>query len=140
LSLQASRLVRVTVTGVVDTDGDGLPDTWESQHQLDGNDSTGVNGPEGDPDNDRFLNIEEYMAGTDPRDPDSLLEVIAQANGGRRLTWKSVPGKSYRVYATAEVNEAFEPIGGTTSTSATTSFSDAAPAAAHKFYRIEVLR
>jgi glycosidase len=140
LSLQATRLVRVTVIGVVDTDGDGLPDRWEDQHHFDANDSTGENGPEGDPDQDGFLNIQEYLAGTDPRDPDSLLEIVAQANGGRRLTWKSVPGKNYRVYATAEVTEAFEPIGGTLSTNITTSFTDPTPAATHKFYRVEVLR
>src|SRR6185436_11074627 len=115
--------VRVTVPDVVDTDGDGLPDNWETQYQLDANDSTGLNGPQGDPDNDRFTNIEEYLAGTDPGDPDSRLEIISQLNGGRRLTWTSVSGKNYRVYATAEVTEAFEPItAGILATGATVTF------------------
>lgn len=140
LSLQASRFVRVTVFGATDTDGDGLPDAWEMEHQLDENDSTGVNGPDGDPDNDRFRNIEEYLAGTDPRDSESLLEITSQANGGRRLTWKSVPGKAYRVYATAMVTEAFEPLSGAiNATTTTATYADPAPAVANKFYRVEVL-
>ena len=140
LSLQASRLVRVTVVGAVDTDGDGLPDNWETQYQFDPNDSSGANGPDGDADGDRFSNIAEYLAGTNPRDPDSLLEIITQTDGGRRLTWKSVPGKSYRVYATADVTESFDPISPTVpATAATMAFMDFASPAAHKFYRVEVV-
>ena len=49
-----------------DTDGDGLPDTWENTHfgNLD-QDATD------DPDNDLFDNEDEYISGTDPNDPDS---------------------------------------------------------------------
>jgi hypothetical protein len=140
LSLQASRLVRVTVLGVVDTDGDGLPDNWENQNQFDPNESSGANGPEGDADSDQFSNIAEYLAGTDPRDPDSLLEIITQTDGGRQLTWKSVPGKSYRVYATANVTESFEPIStAIPATTTTMAFMDFGSVGAHKFYRVEVV-
>ncbi|MDD2239707.1 MAG: hypothetical protein PHI93_03490 [Kiritimatiellae bacterium] len=42
-----------------DTDGDGLPDGWEVQNELDPLDDDGENGPEGDPDLDGFDNALE---------------------------------------------------------------------------------
>jgi hypothetical protein len=57
-----------------DSDDDGLPDGWEVFNSLDPlDDGSGQeeNGAAGDPDNDGFTNFEEFMAGTDPRDPDS---------------------------------------------------------------------
>lgn len=55
----------------LDSDKDGLPDTWERLHSLDPNDPTGDNGAEGDPDHDGLSNIEEYRNGTDPMDSDT---------------------------------------------------------------------
>ena len=40
LNLQASRLVNVSLFNVPDADGDGLPDFWETQNNLDPNSST----------------------------------------------------------------------------------------------------
>jgi len=54
-----------------DSDQDGMPDTWETQHGLDPNDPTGDNGAQGDPDHDGLSNIEEYYNGTDPMDSDT---------------------------------------------------------------------
>lgn len=54
-----------------DTDGDGLPDGWEVNYQFDPTDPNGVNGANGDPDNDQFTNLQEYLNGTDPRNPDT---------------------------------------------------------------------
>ncbi len=54
-----------------DTDGDGLPNAWESSHGLDPFTDVGVNGAAGDPDVDGSTNIAEYVAGTDPQNPDT---------------------------------------------------------------------
>lgn len=54
-----------------DTDGDGLPDGWEVSNLFNPLDSVGENGPTGDPDNDKLVNLEEYRHGTDPRLPDT---------------------------------------------------------------------
>ena len=51
----------------VDSDGDGLPDTWESSFGLDPTSNAGVNGATGDPDGDGRTNAQERAAGTHPR-------------------------------------------------------------------------
>jgi hypothetical protein len=54
-----------------DTDGDGLPNSWEIANGLDPDDngSTNVdNGTDGDPDGDGASNFREFQFGTDPQD------------------------------------------------------------------------
>ena len=50
---------------VLDSDGDGMPDEWERKFGLDPNDPADA---DGDLDNDGFTNLEEFLAGTDPKD------------------------------------------------------------------------
>jgi predicted phage tail protein len=52
-----------------DSDGDGLPDSWEEEYFDDL-----AEGPLGDPDGDGRPNIEEYGEGTDPTVPDQARE------------------------------------------------------------------
>ena len=51
----------------LDTDGDGLPDDWETKYGLD----VTQNDADADKDGDGFTNAEEYAAGTDPSDKKS---------------------------------------------------------------------
>jgi hypothetical protein len=50
-----------------DTDDDGLPNDWETKYGLDPNDSSGNNGPNGDPDGDGLTNAQELAQGSHPR-------------------------------------------------------------------------
>src|SRR5439155_17505676 len=63
-----------------DSDGDGLPDAWETAHGFDPFDPADAGG---DADNDGLTNLQEYLSGTDPRDPQSYLKINSvSASGG----------------------------------------------------------
>jgi len=50
-----------------DSDSDLMPDLWENENGLDPfSDDSG-----GDPDSDELSNLDEYLSGTDPKNPDS---------------------------------------------------------------------
>jgi hypothetical protein len=51
----------------VDSDGDGMPDVWEVENNLD----PFTNDAHDDGDGDGFSNLTEYRSGTDPNDADS---------------------------------------------------------------------
>ncbi|HAM72167.1 MAG TPA: hypothetical protein DCM86_11035 [Verrucomicrobiales bacterium] len=89
--------VRLALPPDLDSDHDGLPDEWEIAHGLRPDSADGVNGADGDPDGDGSSNIQEYLAGTDPQDPASVLRVaLNPINSTRlRIEWPMVPGKSY---------------------------------------------
>lgn len=78
-----------------DTDGEGLPDTWEVAMGLDPlTPDAGM-----DADGDGASNGQEYLAGTHPRDPGSVLALHVDriAGHGVRLSWMGMNGREYVV-------------------------------------------
>jgi hypothetical protein len=67
-SPSSSAVVRV----LADTDGDGMPDEWESANNLNPANSADA---ALDSDSDGMSNADEYLAGTDPLDKESYLKV-----------------------------------------------------------------
>ncbi len=82
-----------------DSDGDGLPDGWEVRYGLNPLSGVGDDGGAGDWDKDNFSNRNEFLAGTDPRDPLSSLRLTIQSISTNqvRISWQSVVGKKYQL-------------------------------------------
>jgi hypothetical protein len=130
------RELNITFAGVVDVDGDGLPDTWEMQ--VFG--TLSRNGA-GDQDGDGMSDLAEFMAGTDPTDPDSLLRLtgIQRVVGGFEIRWTSVSGKTYSLQRSPAANGAFSDIvTGISGTAPENIRFDPASATNIHFYRIKL--
>jgi mono/diheme cytochrome c family protein/regulation of enolase protein 1 (concanavalin A-like superfamily) len=80
---------------IVDTDGDGMPDDWEYANALD--ETNPADGSE-DADNDGMTNLQEYRAGTNPRDALSLLRITSLVRTNNTVIVRFIAG-SGRNYA-----------------------------------------
>jgi hypothetical protein len=95
--------------------------------------------PNGDYDHDGMSNAAEDLAGTNPLDANSVLRILSLADGNL-LTWSSISGKTYRVFATADLTTNFVPISGVvTAASLSATYLDSPATNSCKFYRINVL-
>jgi hypothetical protein len=85
-----------------DSDGDGMPDSYEIANDLDPNSDDA----DDDLDGDGQKNLDEYLAGTAANDPNSLLRISSLLGDPLELTiiWSSVPGKIYAVEASPDLS------------------------------------
>ncbi len=80
---------------------DGLPDDWQTRYF--GTKVVDWDGPNVDSDGDGASNWQEFLAGTNPRDPNSVLKTkLVNSPQGRRLSWNTVAGCVYQVQVTAD--------------------------------------
>lgn len=88
-----------------DLDGDGLPDAWEILYG-----GTNLFSWAGDFDGDRSRDSDEYIAGTNPTDPKSVLAIVGLVGSSSNvvLAWPSVAGRVYSVYHTTNLLDGFK--------------------------------
>ncbi|MBN2507444.1 MAG: S8 family serine peptidase [Verrucomicrobia bacterium] len=90
------------VYGFDDTNGNGMSDAWE---QAQFGEVSPWRDAATDTDDDGFPDLGEFIAGTDPNAAASRLELampLALAGGQVQLDWAAVPGRAYRVLASAD--------------------------------------
>jgi len=119
-----------------DTDGDGIPDQWETAYGLI---ATNALDALVDTDGDGMNNRDEYIAGTDPSDAASYLKVSQlSVSSPAQITFQAVSNKTYTIEYTDDLNIpawiklADVPAGAATSTA---TINDPTPAT-NRLYRI----
>ncbi|HSH16939.1 MAG TPA: hypothetical protein VLD18_12945, partial [Verrucomicrobiae bacterium] len=98
-----TRDVFTATLALPDSDGDGLPDSWEltwfGMLDRDGG---------GDADGDGVSDRDEFIAGTSPINDTSVLAALpiqAGSGGEPVILWAAVPGRKYRVQYKDDFNE-----------------------------------
>ncbi len=131
---------RLDLLKIIDTDGDGLPDWWETEKFGNLTQTAAA-----DPDADGFSNLQEFLAGTSPQIASSRLNFATYAPGGTGshdfiLTFPSMENTIYRVQWSNNLTT-WSPLGSDlTGTGSAMQISDpsALPAAPARYYRIGI--
>jgi ELWxxDGT repeat protein len=126
-------LYRLVPSSVVDSDQDGMPNDWEAEHGL----NPALNDADADQDGDGTSNGAEFVAGTDPSNPASVFE--AKLDAMFRLTWPSVPGKTYLVEENyGEGWEPFQPVSAAPAPAIHTVLKISPPTGGMRLFRVSV--
>jgi len=125
-------------SGFVDSDGDGMPNSWELLYNFDPNNSLDASQ---DADGDGMTNLQEYMAGTHPRSASSVLRIMSVLHSGNSATmhFNATSNKSYSIQFRDSLSTAWSPLTSVPAspTNGTRSVTDnSAGTSVHRFYRV----
>ena len=126
----------------VDSDGDGIPDWWMIQyfgHPT--GEASDLSLASDDADGSGMSNLQDYIAGTDPTNANSVfrLSAAATANSTISLTWPAVAGRSYQIqYKTNLDDPVWLTAPGNISVIGSQGYYLAPAAQSHSFYRVLV--
>lgn len=90
-----------------DTDGDGIPDGWETAHGLN---PSAASDAKLDSDADGLSNWQEYVAGTNPTNAQSafaFIRILPDPRGGVSVEWSSASNRLYVLQRSASVLSGF---------------------------------
>lgn len=124
---------------LLDSDGDGIPDWWLNQYFGHANGTAGDESrATDDADHDGLSNLEEFLTGTIPNNPDSVLRVAAAMSGGNlQLNWPAIPGRAYRVESKALLTDAaWELFAGGVAVSGGQGSASVSATSAQRFFRV----
>jgi hypothetical protein len=114
---------------------DGLPDDWQIRYW--GSKQENWPAPGVDSDGDGATNASEYLAGTDPTDPLSVLKTwISRSIQGRRLNWTTEPGLIYQVQSSSGFGGSWTNVGSARLAAGDTDSISLAGTGNAAFYRI----
>ncbi len=136
----------ISLSPMVDSDGDGLSDAEETTGQNNSLTPANPGGVTSDPnlfdtDGDGAGDGAEAMAGTDPRSASSLLKVSGFTRDGTGIvvTWKSVPGKRYQLERAVDATFAWESVGAVVTATAVETIATDVPVGGTVFYRVRLV-
>ncbi len=117
---------------------DGIPDSWRLRHFGSVYALLGL--ANADADGDGHCNREEFKAGTNPNDAQSVLKVMSGQPAAQFVVrWPSVAGKRYVIErAAALFGASWQPVGTNTGTGWEMGFEDPDHSGAPRFYRVLV--
>jgi Tol biopolymer transport system component len=93
---------------LVDSDSDGIPDWWMIKYFGHATGQAGdLSRTSDDADGDSVTNLQEYLAGTNPIDINSVFRLWAGASADSKLTltWPAMAGKSYQVQSKTNLTD-----------------------------------
>lgn len=100
-SIPTNNFKTLIVPVLADTDGDGIPDTFETAHGLDPNNPADA---ALDSDGDGFTNLQEYLANTDPQSATSVLRTSMSVSANDAIiSFPSATGRYYAVERTSDL-------------------------------------